>query len=390
LEHVTATAVRPSVRPHARWILPAAPDSAAIETLCRELNLPELLCRLLVSRGFREADQAKRYLRPRLDHLHAPATLGDMDRAVERIVRAIRGGEMIMIHGDYDVDGICSTTILTKTFRWLGGKVTPFIPHRSDGYDLTAAGVAEARRVGATLVVTCDCGTSALAPIKDLRADGIDVIVSDHHLPGGPLPESYATLNPRKPNCPSPDKDLCAAGVAYKIAMAVTAAMGASPNPVFNMLDLVALATIADVAPLRGENRVLAIYGLKLLNETKNVGLRALIRAAGLDRKQITSGRVGFILAPRLNAAGRVGSAMRGVELLLAPDESVANPIARELEELNGHRQDLDGDPRSSLRSREAKGRVPAVRFHHSICMPASVSVADCCCASAAIALPPG
>ena len=339
---MTATAVRPSVRPHARWILPVAPDSSAIEALCTELNLPELLCRLLVSRGFREPEQAKRYLRPRLEHLHAPATMGDMDRAVDRIVRAIRAGEMILIHGDYDVDGICSTTILTKTFRWLGGKVTPFIPHRSDGYDLTAAGVAAARRVGATLVVTCDCGTSALAPIRELRADGIDVIVSDHHLPGGPLPESYATLNPRKPNCPSPDKDLCAAGVAYKIAMAVTAAMGASPNPVFNMLDLVALATIADVAPLRGENRVLAIYGLKLLNETKNVGLRALIRAAGLDRKQITSGRVGFILAPRLNAAGRVGSAMRGVELLLAPDESVANPIARELEELNGHRQDLD------------------------------------------------
>ena len=339
---MTATVVRPSVRPHARWILPAAPDSSAIETLCKELNLPQLLCRLLVSRGFREPEQAKRYLRPRLDHLHAPATLGDMDRAVERIVAAVRGGEMILIHGDYDVDGICSTTILTKTLRWLGGKVTPFIPHRSDGYDLTAAGVAAARRVGATLVVTCDCGTSALAPIKELRAAGIDVIVSDHHLPGGPLPESYATLNPRKPGCPSPDKDLCAAGVAYKIAMAVTAAMGASPNPVFNMLDLVALATIADVAPLRGENRVLAIYGLKLLNETKNVGLRALIRAAGLDRKQITSGRVGFILAPRLNAAGRVGSAMLGVELLLAADESVANPIARQLEELNGHRQDLD------------------------------------------------
>ena len=295
-----------------------------------------------MSRGFAGSEQAKRYLRPRLDHLHAPATLGDMDRAVERIVRAIRAKEMILVHGDYDVDGICSTTILTKTFRWLGGQVTPFIPHRSDGYDLTAAGVAAARRVGATLVVTCDCGTSALGPVAELNASGIDVIVSDHHLPGGPLPAAFAVLNPRKPGCPSPDKDLCAAGVAYKMAMAVTQALGASPNPVFNMLDLVALATIADVAPLRGENRVLAIYGLKLLNETKHVGLRALIRAAGLDRKQITSGRVGFILAPRLNAAGRVGSAMRGVELLLSTEEAVANPIARELEELNGHRQDLD------------------------------------------------
>jgi single-stranded-DNA-specific exonuclease len=338
LESVTATAVRP----HSRWILPEAPDTAAIEALCRDLSLPPLLCRLLVSRGHRDSESAKRYLRPRLEHLHAPATLGHMDRAVDRIVNAIRSREMILVHGDYDVDGICSTTILTKTFRWLGGVVTPFIPHRRDGYDLTGAGVAAARDAGARLVVTCDCGTSALGPVNELRQAGIDVIVTDHHLPGGPLPESYAILNPRKPGCPSPDKDLCAAGVAFKLAMAVTQAMGASPNPVYNMLDLVALATIADVAPLRGENRVLAIYGLKLLNETKNVGLRAMIRAAGLERKQITSGRVGFILAPRLNAAGRVGSAMRGVELLLATDEAAANPIARELEELNGHRQQLD------------------------------------------------
>lgn len=335
---MTATAIRPQ----SRWVLPAPPEAAAIDTLCRELNLPPLVCRLLVARGFADTERAKRYLRPRLDHLHDPSTLGDLDRAVERIVRAIRAGERMLVHGDYDVDGICSTTILTRTIRRLGGTVTPFIPHRSDGYDLTAAGVAAARAAGATLVITCDCGTSALGPIRDLSAAGVDVIVSDHHLPGGPLPAAYALLNPRKPGCTSPDKDLCAAGVAYKLALALTRAMGASANPVLNMLDLVALATIADVAPLRGENRVLAIYGLRMLNETKNVGLRAMIRAAGLDRKQITSGRVGFILAPRLNAAGRVGHAMRGVELLMAPDESVANPIARELEELNARRQELD------------------------------------------------
>lgn len=313
-----------------------------VAELCRALALPELLCRLLAARGYRDAESAKRYLRPRLEHLHDPSDLGDLDRAVERIVRAIRTKETVLIHGDYDVDGICSTTILTRTLRWLGGTAIPFIPHRRDGYDLTAAGVGAAKAAGATLVVTCDCGTSALAPIVELNRAGIDVIVSDHHLPGGPLPETFALLNPRKPGCASKDKDLCAAGVAFKLAMAVTKAMGASPNPVYHMLDLVALATIADVAPLRGENRVLAIYGLRLLNETKNVGLRAMIRAAGLDRKVITAGRVGFILAPRLNAAGRVGSAMRGVELLLATDEAMANPIARELEELNGHRQQLD------------------------------------------------
>lgn len=314
-----------------------------METLCAELHLPQLLCRLLAARGHGEPEVAKRYLRPRLEHLNDPSTLGDLDRAVERIARAVRGREIILIHGDYDVDGICSTTILTKTLRRLGGCVTPFIPQRlRDGYDLTAAGVAAAREAGATLVITCDCGTSALEPVADLQRAGVDVIVSDHHLPGGPLPAAYAVLNPRKPDCPSPDKDLCAAGVAFKLALAITKAMGASPNPVLRLLDMVALATVADVAPLRGENRVLARYGLRLLNATDNIGLRAMIRAAGLEKKRITAGRVGFILAPRLNAAGRVGSALRGVELLLAPDDGAANPIARELEELNARRQQLD------------------------------------------------
>ena len=336
---MTATAVRPQ----SRWVLPGdAPDAAAIDALCRELKLPPLVCRLLVSRGFIDPERAKRYLRPRLEHLHDPSTLGDLDRAVDRIVRAIGDKEKILVHGDYDVDGICSTTILVRTLRRLGGDATPFIPHRSDGYDLTAAGVAAAKRIAATLVITCDCGTSALGPVRDLNAAGIDVIVSDHHLPGGPLPESYAVLNPRKPGCPSPDKDLCAAGVAFKLALQLTKRMNASPNPVYNMIDLAALATIADVAPLRGENRVLAIYGLRLMSQTKNIGLRSMIRAAGLDRKPITAGRVGFILAPRLNASGRVGSALRGVELLMSTDEVAANPIARELEELNAHRQELD------------------------------------------------
>jgi len=335
---VTATAVQPQ----SRWILPEPSDPEAVGALCRELSLPPLVCRLLVARGYADVELAKRYLRPRLEHLHDPSTLADLDRAVERLVRAVHAHEKILIHGDYDVDGICSTTILTRTLRWLGASVTPFIPLRTDGYDLTAAGVKAARDGGVTLVVTCDCGTSALTPIAELQSAGIDVIVTDHHLPGGPLPNAFAVLNPRKPGCVSPDKDLCAAGVAFKLAMALTRAMSRSPNPIYNMIDLVALATIADVAPLRGENRVLARCGLRVLNETKNIGLRAMRRAAGLDKKVITSGRVGFILAPRLNAAGRVGSALQGVELLLADSDSIANPIARQLEELNGHRQELD------------------------------------------------
>jgi len=338
---MTASAL--PARPRARWILPDAPDPAVVRSLCDELLLPEPICRLLVARGHAPAEQAKRYLRPRLEQLLPPEQLLDLDRAVDRIVRAIRGGETILVHGDYDVDGMTSTTLLTRAFGALGGKVVPFIPRRLlDGYDLTDAGVRAAREAGATVVVTADCGTSAVAPVRALQAEGIDVIISDHHLPGGDLPNAFAVLNPKRPGCGSEDKDLCAAGIAFKLALAVTRAMGGNENVVFGMLDLVALATIADIAPLRGENRVFARYGLRMLAETKNLGLRALIRSAGLEGKPLTAGRIGYILAPRLNAVGRLGHALRGVELLTAQTEHEANSIARELEELNVKRQEID------------------------------------------------
>ncbi|HVX40179.1 MAG TPA: single-stranded-DNA-specific exonuclease RecJ [Gemmatimonadaceae bacterium] len=338
---MTVTAVR--ARPRARWLLPAEPNPADVARLQQELQLPAPICRLLATRGLAAPDEAKAYLRPRMDQLHEPNCLADLDRAVERLVHALRENEIILVHGDYDVDGICSTTLTVRTLRALGGRAIPFIPRRlEDGYDLTAAGVRAAREAGASLVVTCDCGTSAFGPVAELQAAGIDVIITDHHLPGGPLPPAFAILNPKRPGCSSPDKDLAAVGVAFKLALALTRAVGGNENVVYGMLDLVALATIADVAPLRGENRVLVRYGLKLLNDTQRPGLRAMIRASGLEGKPLTAGRVGFILAPRLNAAGRLGSALRGVELLMAPSDQAANPIARELEELNARRQELD------------------------------------------------
>lgn len=330
-------------RPRARWLLPQEPDPAVVAQLQDDLRLPHALCRLLAVRGFGVSDEAKTYLRPRLDQLHDPRCLMDLDRAVERLVLALRENQTILVHGDYDVDGICSTTIMVRTLRTLGGNAVPFIPNRMrDGYDLTDAGVRAAHEHGARLVVTCDCGTSAHRPIADLQASGIDVIVTDHHLPGGPLPPAFAVLNPKRPGCPSPDKDLAAVGVAFKLALALTRAVGGNENHVYRLLDLVALATIADVAPLRGENRIFVRYGLKLLNDPDRPGIRAMIRAAGLEGRALTSGRVGFVLAPRLNAAGRLGSALRGVELLMTTSESEANPIARELEELNGRRQEID------------------------------------------------
>lgn len=340
-------------RPAARWeSVPAAPADVA-ERLAAALKpsgdrpgqaaVPLAICRLLAARGIQSVDAAKRFLRPALEHVESPDAMIDLPRAAERLAQAVRGGEMILVHGDYDVDGICSTTLMTRALRQLGGKVTPFIPDRAkDGYDLSAAGVEAAKAVGARVVLTCDCGTTALAPALSLREAGIDLIISDHHLPAESLPVAFAIINPRRADCTSADKDLAAVGVAYKLALAVTRLMGGDEAAVHAMLDLVALATVADVAPLRGENRVFVRLGLKRMQEAPNRGLAALIRAARLDGKPLTAGRIGFTLAPRLNALGRLRRAIRGVELLMAEDDATANSIARECEELNEERQGMD------------------------------------------------
>jgi single-stranded-DNA-specific exonuclease len=347
---MTAPTARPRIAP--RWHYTASPDPATVQRLASELRLPEVVARLLVGRGYGEPAVARDYLRPRLEHLHAPHLMRGMDEAVARLSRAIERGDTVLVHGDYDVDGICSTTIMVRVIRHLGGKAEAFLPHRmTDGYDLTDAGVDAAVRVGARVLLTCDCGTSAHAAIDRLSALGIDAIVSDHHLPSRPVPSCVAVLNPRQPDCQYPDKDLCAAGVAFKLSLALVRAMGGNENVVLRHLDLVALATVADVAPLRGENRVLVRYGLRMMQDSAHPGLRALIEAAGLSSTALTAGKIGFVLAPRLNAAGRVGHAMRGVELLLSTDVSECNRIARELEELNRARQEIDRDTLAQART---------------------------------------
>jgi len=310
----------------------------------KTLLLPETVCALLVGRGLSDPETAKRYLRPRLEQLQPPEMMFDLPRAVERIANAVRNGETIFVHGDYDVDGMSSTALLTRVLRGCGAtRVVPFVPNRlTDGYDLGPAGVAAAIAAHATLVITCDCGTSAHAAVDALNAAAIDVIITDHHLPGGPLPKAYAVCNPRRAESAASDQDLAAVGVVFKISLALCDAFGVSTALAHRQLDLVALATIADVAPLRGENRVMVRYGLKLLDETTHPGLRALLRSSGLEGKPLTAGRVGFVLAPRLNAAGRIADAKLGLRLLLCEREDEANVIARELEELNRARQELD------------------------------------------------
>jgi len=328
-----------------RWVQRGqAADDAAVQSLATSLNLPPALCRLLVQRGFGDVASARTFLKPRLDDLHDPMLLADADRAVERIVRAVRQHERILVHGDYDVDGICAAALFTRVLRALGADVETFVPHRmTDGYDLSHAGVRKAVEVGAALILTGDCGIVAHDAVQQAVAAGIDVVITDHHTPGDTLPAAVAVLNPNRHDCDYPEKGLAGAGVAFKLCEALVRALGGDRDALLWHLDLVALATIADLAPLCGENRILAHYGLKVLRETRNPGLRALMQRAGISTEQpISAGQVSHVLAPRINAVGRMGAASRGVRLLLADDAREADPLADEMEAENRTRQSVD------------------------------------------------
>jgi single-stranded-DNA-specific exonuclease len=332
--------------PAPRWVFPdpAAEDPVAVGRLQDELRLPAALCRLLVRRSHATPAAAKEFLRPHAGQIHAPETLAGIAEAVERLTRTIAKGETILVHGDYDVDGICATALYVRALREMGARAEAFVPHRlEDGYDLTAAGVAAAARCGARVILTGDCGIVAHGAVELARGQGIDVVVTDHHTPGETLPPAVAVVNPNRHDCGYAYKGLAGVGVAYKVCCALAAALGFPVERLTGYLDLVALATIADLAPLSGENRALVRWGLKVLPRTRNPGLAALLRSSGLaEKEEITAGQVGYILAPRLNAVGRMGEALRGVRLLLTDDEREADEIAAVLEEENRWRREVD------------------------------------------------
>lgn len=332
--------------PPRRWVQRhgAAADPAAVAALVQALRLPEPLCRLLVQRGYGDEAAAKRFLKPRLEELGDPFGLAGMEAAVERLNRAIARGETILVHGDYDVDGICAAALYTRVLRSLGARVEPFVPHRlNDGYDLGRAGVRAAVEQGAKLILTGDCGIVAHEAVQAAVAAGIDVVVTDHHTPGPTLPPAWAVVNPNRKDCPYPDKALAGTGVAFKVCQALVSARGGDAQELWYYLDLVGLATIADLAPLVGENRIMARYGLRVLADSRIPGLRALLASAGFSQGQgITAGHVSHMLAPRINAAGRMSEAAWGVRLLLAESEAEAEAIAARLEGENRARQSAD------------------------------------------------
>lgn len=336
-----------SLLPHSvlpRWVPRALPGAGVAEALEATLSLPPTVCRLLALRGYTDPAVAKRYLKPRLEELHDPFTLAGMPAVVKRLARAIRAGERIFVHGDYDVDGICSATLYTRVLRRLGADVVAFVPHRvTDGYDLGPSGVRAAAAAGATVILTGDCGIVAHDAVAAANSAGIDVIVTDHHTPGETLPNGIAVVNPNRSDCSYEYKGLAGAGVAFKVCQAMASEFGLAQEELWYYLDLVAVATIADLAPLTGENRAIARYGLKVLKETRNPGLRALLMTSGLaEHATLAAGQVSHVLAPRINAVGRMDDAARGVELLLEDNDARALEIAQGLEAQNRMRQEVD------------------------------------------------
>ncbi|MGA2184337.1 MAG: single-stranded-DNA-specific exonuclease RecJ [Bryobacteraceae bacterium] len=331
----------------ARWLFPAAAEEQTAE-LVRALHIHPLTARVLAARGFADLSKARRYLAPSLDHLHDPLLLAGMREAVARIRGAIEAGEKILIYGDYDVDGATSVVILKKAIEMAGGQADFHVPHRlRDGYGMRAEVIETAAARGVSLIVSVDTGIRASEVVRGARERGIDVIVTDHHLPEAGLPPALAVLNPNRTDCTYPDKNLCGAGVAFKLVQALIATLEWSETKKARVLEsflkLVAIATVADVVPLTGENRVIVKHGLAGLRSVRNPGLKALLEVAGFrDGAVPTAGQVAFRVAPRINAAGRMASADDVVHLFLTSDPERARAIAAQLHQLNQERQETE------------------------------------------------
>jgi single-stranded-DNA-specific exonuclease len=328
-------------------------DQDRVQSLSRTTGLPPLVAQLLINRGVSDAASARAFLDVRRDGLHDPAALPGAAEAADRIARAVRQGRKIVIYGDYDVDGVCGTSLLWACLRLAGAHdVEYYIPHRIDeGYGVNGEAIRKlvAER-GAGLIVTVDCGVSAVAEARLARELGVELIITDHHTPGPDWPEADAVVHPRAPGGSYPFPDLCGAGVAFKVAWQLCKGFGdgkkASPHLrdfLLRAINLVALATVADVVPLEGENRIFVSHGLRGLSSDPSVGLQALMQVAGCGgRDKISTGTIGFNLGPRINAAGRLECAMKAVELLTTDDPELAIELAKTLDDCNRRRQDVE------------------------------------------------
>ncbi|MGB2631035.1 MAG: single-stranded-DNA-specific exonuclease RecJ [Candidatus Omnitrophota bacterium] len=320
-----------------------APDVRLQKVLSETLGTSPIFAQLLLNRNIKTPEQAQAFLFGGLSDCHDPFLMKDMSRSVSRIKKAVEKKEKILIYGDYDVDGVTSIALLAYIFEELGADYETYIPNRlEEGYGLNIRGVAQAREDGVKLLITVDCGINSVEEVICANNYGIDVIITDHHeVKEDKLPPAYAIIDPHQKDCSYPFNHLAGVGVVYKLARAL---MKGNEEAVDRHLDLVALGTIADIAPLSGENRILSKIGLKQLQDTEKEGLKALMRAARIDSGSITCRHVGFIIAPRINATGRVGSANTALELLMCKDPEKATEIAKVLDQQNRNRQAIEKD----------------------------------------------
>lgn len=340
---MTTTIASTSRARHKRWVIaPLAPA----DHLKRFPDIAPLVVQILYNRGITDPDEMAAFL-----HADQPTTTADlfqmagMNRTVDRIRRAIKAAEPIAIYGDYDVDGVTATALLVQTLAAFGANVRPYIPRRADeGYGLNPEALQHLKDDGVRLIITVDCGVRSLAEVAFAKTIGLDLIISDHHMPTEDLPDAYALINPKQPDCPYPFKELAGVGLAFKIAQALLLVNAKTDTAKVDLtedelLDLVALGTVADLAPLLGENRVLVARGLQQLRRTRRPGLRALLNFSG--SKIIDTSTIGFALGPRLNAAGRLDHALNAYDLLMTTDPAVADRIALDLDSRNRDRQVL-------------------------------------------------
>ncbi len=326
-----------------KWILPPPIAADKINQIAREFELPPIIARILIQRGIDSPQKVKKFYDMSLENLYDPFLLPGMEEAVDRIIRALREGENILIYGDYDVDGVTSVSILYDGLFYLGGKVSFFIPSRFlEGYGVSVEGVKVAKEKGASLIITVDCGITAIDEVEFARELGIDVIICDHHQPSESVPQAISVLNPKLPNSPYPYKELAGCGVAFKVLQALTQKLNIDPNFPNQYLDLVALGTAADIVQLLDENRIFMYQGLKMINQNPRPGLMALLESSGLLGRPLTVNAIVFVLAPRLNAVGRMSNAKKAVHLLTTRSFQQGRNIARILEYENRTRKDID------------------------------------------------
>ena len=318
-------------------------NSETIQKLAGELNIHPILAQLLVQRGVNTFDEAKHFFRPSLNDLHDPFLMKDMDKAVERISNAILNKEKILVYGDYDVDG---TTAVSLVYTFLHNQyvnVGYYIPDRyKEGYGISLQGIDYAKENGYSLIIALDCGIKSIDKIDYANTLGVDFIICDHHRPGSELPNAIAVLDPKRADCDYPYKELSGCGVGFKLIQAIAQQKGILFEDLTQYLDLVAVSIAADIVPITGENRILAFYGLKLLNENPRPGFKAILELSNFKKDEITVNDVVFLIAPRINAAGRIESGKSAVDLLVSKNDNVAGLLGDGINEHNLKRKDLD------------------------------------------------